>query len=154
MAHVLTGDIETGRQFVGMFRKLRPTATISLGAGLLLMSRGGEKCLRKAFERRAFPSDKCHPPPRGHIAADVAAYSRLMGADEIGALEVLKTVWREIGDPTISAHNGRIVKTTGDGILVEFASAVDAMTCAVAFQEKMAERCKAGEGLKLAFRID
>src|SRR5437868_10228395 len=87
------------------------------------------------------------------LAADVAGYSRLMGADEVGTLEALKAVRREIGDPTIAAHNGRIVKTTGDGTLVEFASAVDAVTCAVAFQEKIAERNKSSNGLKLAFSI-
>src|SRR5260370_31658959 len=74
------------------------------------------------------------------LAADVAGYSRLMGADEVGTLAALKTRRREIVDPAISAHKGRIVKTTGDGLLVEFASAVDAVTCAVAGQEKMAAR--------------
>ena len=74
------------------------------------------------------------------LAADVAGYSRLMGADEVGTLAALKAHRREIVDPAIAAHNGRIVKTTGDGMLVEFASAVDAVTCAMAVQEKMAER--------------
>ncbi|HWY93135.1 MAG TPA: hypothetical protein VNY04_09540, partial [Chthoniobacterales bacterium] len=74
------------------------------------------------------------------LAADVAGYSRLMGNDEIGTLAALKAYRREIVDPAIAAHHGRIVKTTGDGMLVEFASAVDAVTCAVKVQEKMAER--------------
>jgi TolB-like protein/Flp pilus assembly protein TadD len=74
------------------------------------------------------------------LAADVAGYSRLMGSDEVGTLAALKVLRRELVDPAISAHNGRIVKTTGDGMLVEFASAVDAVTCAVAVQSKMAER--------------
>jgi adenylate cyclase len=74
------------------------------------------------------------------LAADVAGYSRLMGVDEVGTLAALKAHRREIVDPAIAAHHGRIVKTTGDGMLVEFASAVDAVTCAVAVQEKMAER--------------
>jgi adenylate cyclase len=56
----------------------------------------------------------------------------LMGADEVGTLAALKAHRREIIDPAIAAHKGRIVKTTGDGMLVEFASAVDAVTCAVA----------------------
>ena len=73
------------------------------------------------------------------LAADVAGYSRLMGADEVG-LEALKAIRREIVDPAIAEHKGRIVKTTGDGLLVEFASAVDAVTCAMAVQEKMAGR--------------
>src|ERR1700755_3488679 len=74
------------------------------------------------------------------LAADVAGYSRLMGADEVGTLAVLKAHRREVVDPAITQHHGRIVKTTGDGMLVEFASAVDAVTCAMAVQEKMAER--------------
>jgi class 3 adenylate cyclase len=65
------------------------------------------------------------------LAADVAGYSRLMAADEVGALTALKVHRREVVDPAIAAHHGRIVKTTGDGMLVEFASAVDAMTCAM-----------------------
>src|ERR1700730_10078222 len=60
------------------------------------------------------------------LAADVAGYSRLMGADEEGTLERLKALRRELVDPKIAEHKGRIVKTTGDGLLVEFASVVDA----------------------------
>ncbi|MET3844079.1 adenylate/guanylate cyclase domain-containing protein [Bradyrhizobium sp. OAE829] len=74
------------------------------------------------------------------LAADVAGYSRLMGADEVGTLQALKRLRREIVDPAIASHKGRIVKTTGDGLLVEFASAVDAVTCAMAVQGQMAER--------------
>ena len=74
------------------------------------------------------------------LAADVAGYSRLMGADEVGTLEALKAIRREVVDPAVSAYRGRIVKTTGDGMLVEFASAVDAVTCAMAVQDKMTAR--------------
>jgi adenylate cyclase len=74
------------------------------------------------------------------LAADVAGYSRLMGADEEGTLERLKALRRELIDPKIAEHRGRIVKTTGDGLLVEFASVVDAVRCAVAVQQGMAER--------------
>jgi class 3 adenylate cyclase len=74
------------------------------------------------------------------LAADVAGYSRLMGADEEGTLERLKALRRELLDPKIAAHHGRIVKTTGDGMLVEFASVVDAVRCAVEVQQAMAER--------------
>jgi adenylate cyclase len=74
------------------------------------------------------------------LSADVAGYSRLMGTDEVGTLAALKRYRCEIIDPAIVAHHGRIVKTTGDGMLVEFASAVDAVTCAMAVQDKMAER--------------
>jgi TolB-like protein/class 3 adenylate cyclase/Tfp pilus assembly protein PilF len=74
------------------------------------------------------------------MAADVAGYSRLMGADEEGTLAALKTIRRELGDPKIKEHRGRIVKTTGDGLLVEFASVVDAVRCAVEVQKAMAGR--------------
>src|SRR5262245_34938770 len=74
------------------------------------------------------------------LAADVAGYSRLMGADEEGTLERLKALRRELVDPKIAEHRGRIVKTTGDGLLVEFASVVDAVRCAVAVQQAMPER--------------
>jgi adenylate cyclase len=65
------------------------------------------------------------------LAADVAGYSRLMGRDEERTLAHLKSLRKTLVDPSIAAHRGRIVKTTGDGMLVEFASAVDAARCAV-----------------------
>ena len=68
------------------------------------------------------------------LAADVVGYSRLMGAHEEGTLDRLKAHRRELIDPKIAEHRGRIVKTTGDGILVEFASVVDAVRCAVEVQ--------------------
>jgi len=74
------------------------------------------------------------------LATDVAGYSRLMGVDEEGTLARLKAHRRELVDPKIAEHRGRIVKTTGDGLLVEFASVVDAVRCAVEFQRDMAER--------------
>src|SRR5580692_5509733 len=74
------------------------------------------------------------------LAADVVGYSRLMGADEEGTLERLKAIRRELVDPRMVEHRGRIVKTTGDGLLAEFGSVVDAVRCAVAVQREMAER--------------
>jgi TolB-like protein/class 3 adenylate cyclase len=74
------------------------------------------------------------------LAADVSGYSRLMGADEEGTLERLKALRRELIDPKIAEYKGRIVKTAGDGMLVEFASVVDAVRCAVEVQQSMAER--------------
>src|SRR6516225_6635824 len=74
------------------------------------------------------------------LAADVAGYSRLMGAEEEGTLERVKALRRELLDPMIAEHHGRIVKTTGDGLLVEFASVVDAVRCAVEVQQAMPER--------------
>src|SRR6201997_854294 len=74
------------------------------------------------------------------LAADVAGDSRLMGADEEGTHERLKALRRELVDPKIAEHHGRIVKTTGDGMLVEFTSVVDAVRCAVEVQEAIAGR--------------
>src|ERR1700726_780809 len=74
------------------------------------------------------------------LAADVAGYSRLMGADEEGTHERLKGHLRELIDPKIAEHRGRVVKNTGDGFLAEFASVVDAVRCAVEVQREMAER--------------
>ena len=74
------------------------------------------------------------------LAADVASYSRLMGADESGTLQALKAIRAELIDPTIAAHSGRLVKTTGDGLLVEFSSVIDALRCATEVQTSMAER--------------
>src|SRR5436853_5133456 len=74
------------------------------------------------------------------LAADVAGYWRLMGAEEEGTLERLKALRRELLDPKIAEHRGRIVKTTGDGLLAEFASVVDAVRCAVEVQQAMPER--------------
>ena len=74
------------------------------------------------------------------LAADVAGYSRLMGADEGGTLTRLKAIRAELLDPTIAAHKGRLVKTTGDGLLVEFGSVVDALRCATEVQAGMVER--------------
>jgi adenylate cyclase len=85
------------------------------------------------------------------LAADVAGYSRLMEADEEGTLAALRAIRRELGDPTIAGHRGRIVKTTGDGLLVEFASVVDAVRCAVGLQRAMAER---SADIKRAKRIE
>jgi adenylate cyclase len=74
------------------------------------------------------------------LAADVAGYSRLMGADEEGTLAQLKAHRRALLDPKITEHRGRIVKTTGDGMLVEFASVVDALRCAIEVQRGMVQR--------------
>ncbi len=73
------------------------------------------------------------------LAADVAGYSRLMGADEEGTLERLKALRRELLDPKITEHLGRLVKSTGDGLQEEFPSVVDAVRCAVAVQQAIAD---------------
>jgi adenylate cyclase len=88
------------------------------------------------------------------LAADVAGYSRLMGVDEVGTLRLLKAHRKELIDPSIAEHRGRVVKTTGDGILVEFPSVVDAMRCAIDVQRGMVERNAGREpGKRIEFRI-
>jgi adenylate cyclase len=88
------------------------------------------------------------------LAADVAGYSRLMGADDEGTLERLKALQRELIDAKIAEHHGRIARRTGDGMLVEFASVVDAVRCAVDMQQRMRERNADVSGdQKIEFRI-
>jgi TolB-like protein/class 3 adenylate cyclase/tetratricopeptide (TPR) repeat protein len=88
------------------------------------------------------------------LAADVAGYSRLMGADEEGTLAKLKAIRKAIVDPKIVEHRGRIVKTTGDGMLVEFASAVDAARCAVEIQrDTAAQNANVPQDWRIEFRI-
>ena len=80
------------------------------------------------------------------VAADVVGYSRLMGYDESGTFAALKTLRRDVVDPNIAEHRGRIVKTTGDGLLLEFPSVVDAVRCAVDVQTS---RNRSGPGAGL-----
>jgi TolB-like protein/class 3 adenylate cyclase/tetratricopeptide (TPR) repeat protein len=88
------------------------------------------------------------------VSADVAGYSRLMGRDESGTLAALKELRREVVDPRIAKHTGRIVKTTGDGLLLEFASVVDAVRCVIEVQTVMAENtADTPEDRSIAFRI-
>jgi len=88
------------------------------------------------------------------LAADIAGYSRLMGQDEVATHRALKAHRRELVDPTITRHHGRIVKTTGDGMLVEFASIVDAVGCAVSIQRGMIGRNEAvPQDKRIIFRI-
>jgi adenylate cyclase len=88
------------------------------------------------------------------LAADIAGYSRLMGRDEEGTLARLKSLRKTLVDPAIATHRGRIVKTTGDGVLVEFASAVDAVRSAIEVQRGMSERiADASQDKRIEFRI-
>ena len=88
------------------------------------------------------------------LAADIVGYSRLMGADEIGTLRALKAVRKEQVDPAVAAYGGRIVKTTGDGLLADFPSVVEAVACAVTIQRKMIERNSGvADEKRIVFRV-
>jgi class 3 adenylate cyclase len=88
------------------------------------------------------------------LAADVVGYSRLMERDDTGTLERLKAHRKELLEPLLAEHRGRIVKLTGDGVLCEFASVVDAVACAVAIQQGMARREQdVPEAERIRFRI-
>src|SRR5262249_15159818 len=100
------------------------------------------------------PEDRVDRRLAAIFAVDIAGYSRLMGADEEGTLRQLKVHRKELVDPKITEHRGRIVKTTGDGILVEFVSVVDAVRCAVDIQRGMAERnVEVATEKRIQFRI-
>src|SRR6476620_6090925 len=86
------------------------------------------------------------------LAADVAGYASMMGADEAGTIAALRQIWSETFNPAVAARHGRIVKMMGDGALVEFGSVVDAVECAVAIQQAMGERNSASER-RIEFRI-
>ena len=88
------------------------------------------------------------------LAADIVGYSRLMGTDEVGTLRALKAARKDCVDPSIAAYGGRIVKTTGDGLLVEFQSVVDAVACAVTVQRKMlAHNADVADDKRIVFRV-
>lgn len=88
------------------------------------------------------------------VAADVAGFARLMGADEAGTLAALRAIRRDLIDPAIASHRGRVVKTMGDGLLLEFASATEAVACCLEVQRAMAGRnAKLPAGRRIAFRI-
>src|SRR5215468_11479916 len=116
----------------------RPATAPGQNASGQLNLRGAPRASR--FRRSTLSGERVERRLAAILAADVAGYSRLMGLDEEGTLAALKGHRRAVVDPKISEHRGRIVKTTGDGILVEFASVVDAVRCAVEVQRQMTER--------------
>jgi class 3 adenylate cyclase len=100
------------------------------------------------------PEDRVDRRLAAIMAGDIAGYSRLMGADEEGTLRQLKTHRKELVDPKIAEHRGRIVKTTGDGMLVEFVSVIDAVACAADIQRRMLERnVEIAPDKRIQFRI-
>jgi class 3 adenylate cyclase len=109
----------------------------------------------KSVLRRGTPEREAVPARRiaAVLAADVAGYSRLVGADEEGTLAALKRHRGELIDPRIKEHRGRIVNTTGDGMLVEFASALDAVRCAVTMQRAMAAAVSGPPEQRIQYRV-
>src|ERR1700726_1957842 len=106
------------------------------------------------LESAALATERVERKLAAILAADVAGYSRLMGAEEEGTLARLKAHRRELMDPKIGEHRGRIVKTAGDRMLVEFASVVDAVRCAVEIQRAMIEReAEIEEDRRIRFRV-
>jgi class 3 adenylate cyclase len=109
----------------------------------------------KSVLRRGVP-DRETPPARriaAILAADVAGYSRLIGEDEEGTLAALKAIRRELADPRIAEHGGRIVNTTGDGLLVEFPSVVNAVRCAIEVQRGVAAASAGPPERWIQFRV-
>src|ERR1700678_1991396 len=107
-----------------------------------------------SIQGAVLPDERAERRLAAVLAADVAGYSRLMGRDEERTLANLKSFRKTLVDPAIVAHRGRIVKTTGDGMLVEFASAVDAVRCAVEVQRETAKQnASVPQELRIEFRI-
>ncbi len=106
------------------------------------------------MQSRSAPDQRAERQLVAVVAADIAGYSRLMGADEEGTLARLKACRRDLIDPGITRHRGRIVKTTGDGLLIEFSSPVEAVRWAVETQQGMIERnADVPEDRRILFRI-
>src|SRR5437660_5621388 len=132
----------------------QPTARLVWPPEAPLPGKGVAATLRPRQHRRNIALAREQRRLAAIVAVDVVGYSRLMGRDESGTLAALKAVRRELVDPKISEHGGRLVKTTGDGLLVEFASVVDAVHCTMELQGAMAERNDAEpEDRRLVLRI-
>ncbi len=109
----------------------------------------------KSVLRRGAPHRDTTPGRRivAILAADVAGFSRLVGADEDGTLARLRALRRELIDPHVDTHHGRVVRIMGDGLLIEFASAIDAVRCAASMQRDMTARVAEPAGRQIQFRI-
>jgi len=114
-----------------------------------LLARVKSVLRRGAHDREAVPARRIV----AILAADVAGYSRLVGDDEEGTLARLRTLRRELIDPEIAAHRGRLVHVAGDGLLIEFASTIDAVRCAVAVQRSMAATAAGPPEQRIQYRV-
>jgi adenylate cyclase len=123
-----------------MAESLRDPRLASRAAPFPLLQSGSDQSHGESEHLNLVADEPKHRRLAAILAADVAGYSRLVGADELGTLTRLQTHWDELIEPTIRSHDVRIVRIAGDGILAEFASVVDAVQCAVKLQRAMAER--------------
>src|SRR5262249_17849269 len=122
------------------------------GDGSLLLTQG--RVMLRPLARRSMAEERVERRLAAILAAEAAGWWGLMGADEEGTLAALKAIRRELGEPKIDEHRGRVVKTTGDGLLVEFPSVVDAVRFAVEMQRGMAARNAAiAADKRIEFRI-
>ena len=137
-----------------MAKSLRELRLASHAAPLLLSRFGYDQPHGGGERLDAAVNEPKHRRLAAILAADVAGYSRLVGADEVGTLARLQAHWDTLVEPTIRGCDVRIIKIAGDGILAEFASVVDAVECAVKLQRAMAER-NAGiaAGERIEFRM-
>jgi adenylate cyclase len=123
-------------------------------SAIIVKTTGGPACRRLPATEGTLGAERVERRLAAILAADVVGYSRLMERDEAGTLARLKTLRRDLIDPRVAEHKGRIVKTTGDGILIEFPSVVEAVACAVAMQWGMAARNDAtAEDERTQFRV-
>src|SRR6516225_777482 len=152
--------LPTARFAVSPFSRSRPEVSSPLDpppaeAQSAIVETNRRPGLRRAAAREAtLGAERVERRLAAILAADVAGYSRLMERDEAGTLARLRTLRRDLIDPKIAEHKGRIVKTTGDGLLIEFPSVVESVACAVAIQREMAARNDAtAEDERIQFRV-
>ncbi len=167
-SYAMLGRVDDAQMMLARRREVREVRTISQYQDNWLShwhravrhrtSADRSLCVSLAFRRMTRPGTQEQPARVGRrlaaiVAADVAGYSRLMGLDEVGTARTLRE-HREVTDALVAKHGGRLVKSTGDGVLLEFPSVVDAVECAVAVQAVMAQR---NEGVpadrRMLFRI-
>src|SRR5262249_48017402 len=134
-------------------RDIAEPATFKVERVVAGQARGPQK-VRRSFSADRRSGMKEQRRLAAIVSADVAGYSRLMGRDESGTLAALKALRQDVVDPAIASHGGRIVKTTGDGLLLEFPSVVNAVRCAVEVQTAMADRTAGmADDRRIAVRI-
>jgi adenylate cyclase len=154
--HSLRPLITEGVKFLAKLGQIMPRdRDVASGVGqYLYLPMAGCVCIGAVAMGLVLASERVERRLAAVLAADVAGYSRLMGGDEEGTLARLKATRKSVVDPSIASHRGRIVKTTGDGLLVEFASAVDAVRCSIEVQRAMStQNADVPQDVRIEFRI-